>query len=88
MALLAIGSFTFANDGKGLINKTEGIEIRTVVISAVEDITPPGDICTITITAYKTTTVGGTTFVDKIEATGTGADCDEALADARASLYS
>lgn len=83
VALLAAGSFTFANDSK----KDEAKEVRILILnSAVNEET--SDFCSITITVYRSTTVGGTTFVDEIEATGTGSDCAEAEADARAALNS
>lgn len=88
VAILATGSFTFANDCKSATNKVEGVEVETTVVSIIENQTPPEDKCSITLIVYKKYTIGNTTFVDEIEATGTGKDCAEAEADAWATINS
>ena len=82
VALLAAGSFSFANDCKSATNKVEGVEVETTVVSIMEKNTPPEDKCEITITVYVTTRTSTSTTVEIIDATGTGATCEEAEADA------
>ncbi|MVO10046.1 hypothetical protein GOQ30_12815 [Flavobacterium sp. TP390] len=87
IALLATGSFTFANETK-VTNKEKTIEVTDTIINVVENTSSSEDTCTITITVYRTTRTSTSTTVEIFDATGTGETCEEAEADARATLAS
>lgn len=78
VALLAIGSITFAKDSK--VNN----ECTSITVSINQESI---DHCSITLTRITTTyDEHGNKFVRRDEATGTGSDCVKAEADAIAAL--
>lgn len=83
VALLATSSFTFANDTKKAEVKDVQIQVLSTTINQKTE-----DHCTITIYATVKFQIAGSFFTERISATGTGATCEEAEADARARLHS